>query len=395
MIYKIEPTRIQLVIVCILNLLSTRQASFIIFSTRTILSFVNEYKKLNWFNIVRMREKQLPRNIAILLKSFSMVFMLCLLTLSTLNLFGGYSNALASETIEIPEQNRFTDLGGNLNIAGVVRNDGDIPVRVVVGLNTTNKIPNDGTSTESERIPSTVQSATYGRIVYPSSSSPFKFVVPSGELVLGKAFIMNIKHEPVPLYDNLILNYSNVPVGDDKALVGTVKNTGPLDLYDVSVYASVHNNNRTQVDSVKSNSIPVVKSGQELPFSAVPDASVKKSVMYFSCAGLDFDEPMTTLKVDDDQFIPYDLQALAKISSLEYVNVTDSISFGVKHYNPDGGDLSLKVPQLSQNQTILVKMDDEMYDNASVEMDGKTIHVDLFVPPGDHEIDIQGVRDNV
>jgi hypothetical protein len=43
----------------------------------------------------------------------------------------------------------------------------------------------------------------------------------------------------------------------------------------------------------------------------------------------------------------------------------------------------------------LVKMDDEMYDNASVEMDGKTIHVDLFVPPGDHEIDIQGVRDNV
>lgn len=360
-----------------------------------ITSFVNDYKKLKWFNIVRMREKQLPRNIAILLKSFSMVFMLCLLTLSTLNLFGGYSNALASETIDIPEQNRFTDLGGNLNIAGVVRNDGDIPVRVVVGLNTTNKIPNDGTSTESEQIPSTVQSTTYGRIVYPSSSSPFKFVVPSGELVLGTAFIVNIKQEPVPLYDNLILNYSNVPVGDDKALVGTVKNTGPLDLYDVSVYASVHNNNRTQIDSVKSNSIPVVKSGQELPFSAVPDASVIKSVTYFSCAGLDFDEPMTTLKVDDDQFIPYDLRALAKISSLEYVNVTDSISFGVKHYNPDGGDLSLKVPQLSQNQTILVKMDDEMYDNASVEMDGKTIHVDLFVPPGDHEIDIQGVRDNV
>ena len=340
-------------------------------------------------------EKQLPKNIAILLQSFSIVFMLSLLTLSTLNLFGVYTNALASETIEIPEQNQFTDLSGNLNIAGVVRNDGDIPVRVVVGLNTTNKIPNAGASTESERIPSTVQSTTYGRIVYPSSSSPFKFVVPSGEPVVGEAFIVNIKQEPVPLYDNLILNYSNVPIGDDKALIGTVKNMGPLDLYDVSVYASVHNNNRTQIDSVKSNSIPVVKSGQELPFIAIPDASVKKSVMYFSCAGLDFDEPMTTLKVDDDQFIPYDLQALAKISSLEYVNLTDSISFGVKHYNPDGGDLSLKVPQLSQNQTILVKMDDEMYDNASVEMDGKTIHVDLFVPPGDHEIDIQGVRDNV
>jgi hypothetical protein len=54
---------------------------------------------------------------------------------------------------------------------------------------------------------------------------------------------------------------------------------------------------------------PVVKSGQELPFSAVPDATVKNSVMYFSCASLDFGEPMTTLKVNDDQFIPYDLQA--------------------------------------------------------------------------------------
>jgi hypothetical protein len=53
------------------------------------------------------------------------------------------------------------------------------------------------------------------------------------------------------------------------------------------------------------------------------------------------------------------------------------------------------VPQLSQNQTILVKMDDKMYDEASVEMDGKTIHVKLFVPPGDHKVNIQGVRDKV
>jgi hypothetical protein len=53
------------------------------------------------------------------------------------------------------------------------------------------------------------------------------------------------------------------------------------------------------------------------------------------------------------------------------------------------------VPQLSQNQTILVKMDDKKYGDTSVEMDGKTIHVKLFVPPGDHKVDIQGVRDKV
>jgi hypothetical protein len=301
----------------------------------------------------------------------------------------------ASETIAIPEQNYFNDFNGNINIAGVVKNDGSIPVHVVVGLNTTTKTPNGITKTESGQIPSAIVSTTYGRIVYPSTSSPFKFVVPPSSLVLGKAFIVNIEEIPVPLYDNLVLNYSNVAIGENKALVGTVKNMGPVDLYDVSVYASVHSTNRTQIDSVRSASIPIIESGQELPFSATPDASVREAVKYFSCAGLDFDEPMPTLRVDDDQFIPYDLQAIAKISSLEYVNVTDSISFGVKHYNPEGGDLSLKVPQLSQNQTILVKMDNEIYDDASVGMDGKTIHVDLFVPPGDHIIDIQGVRDKV
>ena len=341
-----------------------------------------------------MREKLLPRNIAIMQSLFG-VFVSCLLVLSPSYLFGVFSNASASETIIIPEQHLFKDFNGNMNIAGVVKNNGSIPVHVVVGLNTTTKNLKGDTKTESDQTISTIQNTTYGRIVYPSSSSPFKFVVPSGNLVLGKAFIVNVRELAVPLYDNLVLNYSNVAVGDSRALVGTIKNVGPVDLHDVSVYASVHSNNRTQIDSVKSNLIPVIKSGQELPFSAVPDASVKEAVKYFSCAGVDLDAPMTTLKVDDDESIPYDLQAIAKITSLEYVNITDSISFGVKHYNPDGGDLSLKVPQLSQNQTILVKMDDEIYDDALVEMDGKTIHVDLFVPPGDHKIDIQGVRDKV
>ena len=341
-----------------------------------------------------MREKLLPRNIAIMQSLFG-VFVSCLLVLSPSYLFDVFSNTSASETIIIPEQHLFKDFNGNINIAGVVKNNGSIPVHVVVGLNTTTKNLKDDTKTESDQTISTIQNTTYGRIVYPSSSSPFKFVVPSSNLVLGKAFIVNVRELAVPLYYNLVLNYSNVAVGDSRALVGTIKNVGPVDLHDVSVYASVHSNNRTQIDSVKSNLIPVIKSGQELPFSAVPDASVKEAVKYFSCAGVDLDAPMTTLKVDDDESIPYDLQAIAKITSLEYVNITDSISFGVKHYNPDGGDLSLKVPQLSQNQTILVKMDDEIYDDALVEMDGKTIHVDLFVPPGDHKIDIQGVRDKV
>lgn len=314
------------------------------------------------------------------------------LILSQSNMHSVFSSIVADETVIIPEQHPRKDEKGNLNVVGVVRNNGSIPVQVIVGVNITE---NDGNQVVSNMRNTVIQNATYSRIVHPSTESPFKFIVPlSDNSVVSNAFIANVKEVPDPLYENLVLNYSNIPVGENRALVGTVKNVGSFDLHDVSIYASVHNKNRTQIDSVKSIPISVVKSGQEQPFNAIPDPSMREEIEYFSCAGLDFDQPMTTLKVDDE-FIPFDLQAIAKISSLEYLNSTDSITFGVKHYNPEGGDLSLKVPQLSKNQTILVTMDDEIYDGTSIRMDGKTIYINIFIPPGDHEMDIQGIRDKL
>ena len=332
--------------------------------------------------------------IGVLNRSLFVILLTCsFLVLSQSNTYSVSSSIVTDETVIIPEQHPLKVEKGNLNVVGVVRNNGSIPVQVIVGVNITE---NDGNQVVSNMRDTVIQNATYSRIVYPSTESPFKFIVsPSDNSVASNAFIANVKEVPDPLYENLVLNYSNIPVGENKALVGTVKNVGSFDLHDVSIYASVHNKNRTQIDSVKSIPISIVKSGQEQPFNAIPDPSMKDEVEYFSCAGLDFDQPMTTLKVDDDEFIPFDLQAIAKISSLEYLNSTDSISFGVKHYNPEGGDLSLKVPQLSKNHSIRVTMDDEIYDGTSIRMDGKTIHIDIFIPPGDHEMDILGIRDNL
>jgi hypothetical protein len=327
-------------------------------------------------------------------RSLFVILLTCIvLLLSQSNMHSVFSSAVSQETTIIPEQQSHKDKKGSLNVVGVVRNNGSIPVQVAVGMNL---MENGGNQDTSNRQNAMIQNATYSRIVYPSTESPFKFIIHHPDnSVVSKAFIAKVKEVPDPLYENLVLNYSNIPVGENRVLVGTVKNVGPFDLHDVSIYASVHNENRTQIDSVKSLPISVVKAGQERPFNAIPDPSIKEEVEYFSCAGLDFDQPITTLKVDDDEFIPFDLQAIAKISSLQYLNSTDSISFGVKHYNPEGGDLSLKVPQLSKNQSILVKMDDETYDGTSITMDGKTIHIDIFIPPGDHEMDIQGIRDKL
>jgi hypothetical protein len=70
---------------------------------------------------------------------------------------------------------------------------------------------------------------------------------------------------PLPSYaDPLVLNYSNIPVGDEKALVGTIKNIGPFEVNNVYIYASVHNSNRIQIDSAKSSVIPVIQPGHAL-----------------------------------------------------------------------------------------------------------------------------------
>jgi hypothetical protein len=351
---------------------------------------VKDYKIFIGLIVIEMIEKHSSKT-GIINRSLFVILLTCsILLLSHSNTHSVSSSVVADETTIIPEQQSLKKEKGNLNVVGVVRNNGSIPVQVTVGMNITE---NGGNQNVSNLRNAMIQNTTYSRIVYPSTESPFKFIIHhSDNSVVSNAFIANVKEVPNPLYDSLVLNYSNIPVGENRALVGTVRNMGPFDLHEVSIYASVHNKNRTQIDSVKSLPISVVKTGQEQPFNAIPDPSIREEVQYFSCAGLDFDQPMTTLKVDDDEFIPYDLQAIAKISSLQYLNSTDSISFGVKHYNPEGGDLSLKVPQLSKNHSILVKMDDEIYDSPSITMDGKTIHIDIFIPPGDHEIDFQGIR---
>ena len=236
-----------------------------------------------------------------------------LLILSPSFLFGVFLFAFADEATRISEQHFFKNSKGDLNIAGLVKNDGNMPVHVIVGLNITSKFSVSDTRASTDQHVSTIQNTTYSRIVFPSTSSPFKFAVPPDSSIVQKAFIADVQEFPAPLYDNLVLNYSNVPVGENKALEGTVKNVGLVDIHNVSIYASVHNKNRTQIDSVKSNLIPVLKPGQESAFNAIPEPNLREEVEYFSCAGLDYDQPITTLRVDDDEFIPYDLRAIAKI----------------------------------------------------------------------------------
>jgi hypothetical protein len=217
--------------------------------------------------------------------------------------------------------------------------------------------------------------------------------------VHGVAFLASQSWQQVPNYDSMLrLNYSNMASRPDGLLTGTAKNIGQLDLHDVSIYASAHDNTGKQIDSVKSNPIPIIRPGEEVKFSATPDPVVKSKVLFYSCAGVDLNEPINTLSVGNGKFIAYDLQAIAKVRDFRYDNSTDSIKFGIEHYNPTGGPLTFRLAQLSDHHTVFVTMDGKPYPSvydskATMTRDGKTIRLNLFIPKGEHEFVIRGVSD--
>jgi hypothetical protein len=288
---------------------------------------------------------------------------------------GAYS---ADDSVKIIAQSSFVDAEGKLNIVGTVRNTGTLPVQAMVGLEV-----QDESGIRIEQQP------TYGRIMWPLNDSPFKFVIDSG--TAGHPFIADVKEIEGPhITDTIILNYTSMAAGEERAFVGTVKNNAPFDIYNVSVFASARSENATQLDSVRSNVIPVLKASEEQPFIAITDAAVKSGVYYYSCAGLDLDAPITTIDAGGGKFIAYDLNAAAQVSKIRYENETDSIAFGIRPYSPTGGPISLMIPQALQDQSVTVTLDGKLHES-SIRDDGKTVYIEFFVPQGEHQVQIHRV----
>ena len=301
---------------------------------------------------------------------------------------GGFvtvQHAYSESPIKVIAQPPFTGSDGKLNAVGIVKNSGNMPVEVNLGLNIVAR---------DSGLVTTIKEPTYGRVIYPSNVSPFKFAVEPSWSLSGGPFILNSKEVLTPYYKVLSLSYSNMPVGNDKALIGKAKNVSPVDLHNVTILASVHKTNGTQIDSVKSQLFPVIRTGQTVAFAALPDPAIKSNIAYFSCADIDVgnNTALNTLGIGNGQFIAYQMSGVVQISDFKYDNTTDSLVFGIKHYNPAGGPFSLKIPEMSKNQPVSVILDGKLYTEASVKMDGKTVHVDFFVPPDNHQVQIKGIR---
>ena len=288
----------------------------------------------------------------------------------------------AEARLEISSGSPFVDSYGQLNIIGVVTNLGTTSEQVTVGIDVQKK--NDYSMT-------TLQDTTFSKIIYPGKESPFKFKINADYIVVGKPYISQTDNTKDPYYNIIVQNYSNLPIGENRELIGTLKNNGSVVIHNISVYASVHDKNGTQIDSIKSNIIPILKPGDVKTFSARPDNTIVKNANYFSCAGFDPDAPINTLDLGNGRFLPYGLESVARISNFNYNNSTDSIYFKAEHYNPLGGFVTLKIPQLDSNQIINIFLDNLGVTGAQISKNGKTITAHIFIPPKEHSIRISGI----
>lgn len=335
-------------------------------------------------------------------KHGAMFLLLGLLFTGAITLFlymDGLNSAYGlSKGIVLKDPASFYDNSGRLNIVGVVDNNGEYPVDVTVGVNVTattdaiSTISTNGISSSDNSMVSTLTSPTFAKVIYPGTGAPFKIVVPPKVIeAVGQPFIYSVIGKESAYYDVLDLNYSNMAVGSERALIGTLSNSAPFPVYNATVFASVHDSNQAQIDSAITEVIPKLEPGQKIQFKLSPDKSIKSNAVYYSCAGVDLDAPITTVPTSDGGFIPFDLQAIAKIIDLKYDDQSKSLVFGVDHYNPEGGFITLKLPQVHDNQELTIVMDGLPRKDVKMTHDGKTIKMDIFIPPDEHQIQVKGV----
>jgi hypothetical protein len=316
-------------------------------------------------------------------------FLLCTLSCVTIIVPGVYA---LEKNFALTEYKSLEASNGNLIVVGSVLNIGKIPAEIQIGYNITDKT--NGSIT-------TLKIPAYSKITYPSEVVPFKFIINSSisshlKMQDDKPFISNVIYRSVPKYDNVaVLNYSSIPFGNDKALIGTIKNNSPFDITHVILYASARSKNGTQIDSVKSSLIPIIKAGQTLRFSAIPEPFIRSEVYSYSCVGADLQDAMSyrLVEVGQKQTVGYKLTGLATVDDIKYVNSTDSLTFRVNNYYPTPGPMNLMImPQLSAKQHISLMMDGKGYSNGvKTNLNGKEILVDLLVPQGKHNFQVMGI----
>jgi hypothetical protein len=181
----------------------------------------------------------------------------------------------ANAQVYVPEDQYagYFDSNGIYSVYGSVRNNESQPIiaEIQVTINS-----GDHALSESRILP----------VILPTKDMPFKFKFPQitdSDPILQKPKISFILTNTKPL--NVDINYDRTLVRyPDGHLTGFITNSGNETVYNINVYALVHNKINQFIDEVESTqTIPKINHGDKAEFIMFPDPIVTKQVTYYSC----------------------------------------------------------------------------------------------------------------
>jgi hypothetical protein len=174
-------------------------------------------------------------------------------------------------------------------------------------------------------------------------------------------------------------------------LFGTVANTGPSVLKNLTLYADVHAKNGSQIDSVKTI-IPLINPQQKVNFTFTPNKAIKNLVFTYSCVGGELQDinAYQIIKLNPQKTLGYKFSGFMEINSINYNNKTNSVKLEVNNIYPVSAALSLQLKP-TQNTPLNILIDNHKFDSQTMNDSEKTT-LDMFIPQGKHEIYIQHIN---
>ena len=179
-------------------------------------------------------------------------------------------------------------------------------------------------------------------------------------------------------------------MGPSKELYGTVQNTAPSTIKNLTLYAIIHAKNGTQVDSVKTI-VPIIKPQEIVNFSFIPNKVVKDFVSTYSCVGGSLQDinAYQSINLNSNKTLGYKFSGFMEINSLKYDSKSDQFKIEANNVYPISAVLSLKLSP-EQKNPLSIKIDSHDY-NSKIINSNATSKIELFIPQGKHEISIQGI----
>ena len=261
------------------------------------------------------------------------------------------------------------------------------PVEITLGLNVYNDF--------SKRY-DIIKEHPFKKLIYDTNEPvPFKFTINPVKYQIKSdsvPFIQDIKKAGLqsPKINTFTLKYDEALLGPSKELHGTVKNTAPNTIKNLTLYAIVHGKNGVQVDSVKTK-IPVIKPQETANFSLLPDKAVKNLVLVYSCVGGELEDinSYQVIEIQPNKTLGYKFSGFMEINSINYDNKTGQFGIKVNNVYPISSSLSLQFKPEQQN-SLSIQIDGHALDS-KIANGNKTTMVDLVAPQGEHEINVYNI----